>query len=494
MNFGKAPGRGSWFPGMHDSWKRAADFKIDLIARRRGPSWLGKTPEDFIQAAKERLLARQASWIGHREKTEEDYAAEAKAKLLQEKWIKYKRRMSERREYNPLGRGTHPKTEEEVAKEARDKTLQEGWVEWKRRVSTKREYNQLGRSRTKTPDELAQEARELKMHNGWVKWKKRLSEKREYNQLGRARSKTQDELERERIALGQEKGWLEPYRGNSLKKGWVRRYRGSLWNFNLEKSAAALKKVDELQEAKRLRKLELDWVRNIRKVQMPRGLGTEVKPKTEAELALEKTETELQNMWEAFTSKTKRKLTMFGLGPRRSFTSEELAKMARDDELENGWKRTYQREEEPTPRLVWLPRIKTHEELELEKLHTELENGWQDDVRMPEEPTPPLVWLPKIKTKEELRWEKIHKRQENTWYKKYKTYDELQTDFPTVQDLVIQELEKIWALEDMEFEVREARRLLMVQIVKENPDQYESARMYYNDKVDIDFEDSDDEE
>ncbi|KAL2634999.1 hypothetical protein R1flu_006478 [Riccia fluitans] len=381
-----------------------------------------------------------------------------------------------------------------------DQHLQDGWVDWKRRVTTKDEYNQLGRARTKTPDELAQEARELKMQIGWIKWKRRLSQKREYNQLGRARSKTQDELERERIALQQEKGWLEPYRGNSLKKGWVRRYRDSLWKFNLEKSEAALKRVEELQEAKRLRKLELEWVKNIRKVQMPRGLGTEVKPETEAEIAVDKADRELEEIWERFTSRQlKRKMTTFGLGPRRSFTTQELAKMAADELLEDGWMRTYHREPTPTPRLVWEPRIKTQDELEMERIHTELENGWKDDVRMPEEAPPKLERQEnKPKTKEERKRERINKKQESRWYKKYKTYDELNTDFPKVQDLVIHELEKIWALEDMEFEVREARRTVLLEFKTAHPYQFEGPeleglKMYFNDKVDIDFEDSDDE-
>ncbi|KAL3685637.1 hypothetical protein R1sor_003659 [Riccia sorocarpa] len=469
MNFGKDSGRASWFPGMHDSWKTADDFHMELVARRRGPSWLGKTPEDFVEMAKARLLARQASWIGHKDKTVADYAAEAKAKLLQDKWIKYKRRMTETRECNQLGRGVHPKTAAELANEAADEHLQSGWVDWKRRVTIKDEYNQLGRARSKTPDQLVQEARELKIQMGWIKWKKRLSEKREYNQLGRARSKTQEELERERTALQQEKGWLEPYRGNSLKKGWVRRYRGSLWKFSLEKSAAALEKVDELQEAKSLRKLELEWVKNIRKVQMPRGLGTEVKAKTEEDIAKDKTDRELEEIWE-------------------------------DELLEDGWKRTYQKTPTPTPRLVWEPRIKTQDELELERIHNELENGWKDDVRMPEQQPPIQDWVQtKGKTKEELRRDRINKKMESRWYKKYKTYNELNTDFPTVQDLVIHELEKIWALEDMELEVREARRTALLEYKTSYPDQLEGPEieelgMYYNDKLEIDFEDSDDEE
>jgi hypothetical protein len=120
MDFGKATDRNSWCPEQPESWKKAADWKKELDAKRRGPSWLGKTAEDFAQMAQARLHARQASWIGHREKTAEDYADEAKKELLREKWIKYMRRMSRKKSFG-LGKD-RPKALEELAKEQHEKS------------------------------------------------------------------------------------------------------------------------------------------------------------------------------------------------------------------------------------------------------------------------------------------------------------------------------------------------------------------------------------
>ncbi|CAM6085677.1 unnamed protein product [Calypogeia fissa] len=333
-----------------------------------------------------------------------------------------------------------------------------------------------------------------------------------------------------RIAGIQEKGWVLPYMCDAQSKGWVRRYRGSLWNFDLDKSAANRRKVDDAIEANRIRHLEMEWVKNIRKVQLPKfGLG-DTKPKTVEEVAQEKDWREIETQWENLTTKRMRKRTEFGLGPRLSFTAEELRKMATDEEMEDGWeKHTTKETWNEAGKLVWEPRISTLEELELQNIQMEQEKNWKSAVReetlMDVFPLRSWPWEPKIKTEDQLKEEKRWLRQETEWLKGRSSYNQLQAGFPTVQDLVIADLEQVWALEDMAAEVREERKKMLQSfrlrcpLVTESPHggqeeskkgkikdskekdakkreeqvEWEKIMMYINDKMDIDFEDSDDD-
>ncbi|KAL3685640.1 hypothetical protein R1sor_003662 [Riccia sorocarpa] len=144
-------------------------------------------------------------------------------------------------------------------------------------------------------------------------------------------------------------------------------------------------------------------------------------------------------------------MTTFGLGPRRSFTTEELAKivvelakMAVDELLEDGWRRA------PTPgggpedadsNSKAGAEDKTQDELDLERIHNELENVWKDDVKMPEKQSTILVgYKPKARPKKNSEGIESTRR----W----------SPGGPEIEEL----------------------------------------KMYYNDKLEIDFEDSDDEE
>ncbi|KAL2634998.1 hypothetical protein R1flu_006477 [Riccia fluitans] len=47
MNFGKDTGRLSWYPGMHDSWKTAAEFHMELRCQEKGAFVAGTNSGGF---------------------------------------------------------------------------------------------------------------------------------------------------------------------------------------------------------------------------------------------------------------------------------------------------------------------------------------------------------------------------------------------------------------------------------------------------------------